>query len=198
MPIRSIPGAPALSAFRLDDLNRRLAPLSARLASVTEVFVVFGAAAGVDDARLAEVLQWSGSAAVDPGLPSRWIAPRLGTRSPWSSKATDILHRCGLAVERVERLLHYAFVSLPADAAALERIEALLHDPMTQSVLRVPSEFPGLHRRPAPAPLQYLASDAASLAEANRRLGMALSDDEIAYLAARFAELGRAATDAEL
>jgi phosphoribosylformylglycinamidine synthase len=198
MPIRSIPGAPALSAFRLEDLNRRLAPLCARVASVTETFIVFAAGDGIDEARLAEVLQWGGCAEVDLALPSRWIAPRLGTRSPWSSKATDILHRCGLAVERVERLLRYAFAALPEDADAIGQVEDLLHDPMTQSVLRSSSEFPGLHVRPVAAPLVHLASDRVSLAEANRQLGLALSEDEIEYLARRYGELGRAATDAEL
>jgi phosphoribosylformylglycinamidine synthase len=198
MPIRSIPGAPALSAFRLEALNRRLAPLSARVASVTETFVVFGAADDVGDTQLAQILQWGAVADVDPAAVSRWIAPRLGTRSPWSSKATDILHRCGLAVDRVERLLHVAFADFPEDAAAAGQVEALLHDPMTQSVLRTPTEFPLLHAHPVAAPLVSLASDAASLADANRQLGLALSDDEVEYLAGRYAELDRPASDAEL
>ncbi len=198
MPIRSIPGAPALSAFRLEALNRRLAPLSAEVASVTEVFFVFGAAADIPDARLAEVLQWGSVAAPDPSTPSRWVAPRLGTRSPWSSKATDILHRCGLAVERVERLLRYAFSRLPGDPGAIERVEALLHDPMTQSILTSEQAFAPLHRHPVAAPLLRLPSDVSSLIDANQHLGLALSVDEVDYLAHRYAELGRAATDAEL
>jgi phosphoribosylformylglycinamidine synthase len=198
MPIRSIPGAPALSAFRLEALNRRLAPLSAEVASVSEVFVVFGAAADIPDVRLAEVLQWGTVAAPDASTQSRWVAPRLGTRSPWSSKATDILHRCGLAVERVERLLRYAFATLPADADALEQVEALLHDPMTQSILDSEQAFAQVHRHPVAAPLVRLPSDVASLIDANQHLGLALSPDEIEYLAHRYAELGRAATDAEL
>jgi phosphoribosylformylglycinamidine synthase len=195
MSIRILPGAVALSGFRLDALNQRLAPLSARLASASEVFVVHGADAGISDALLAEVLQWGSVAAVDESLPSRWVAPRLGTRSPWSSKASDILHRCGLAIERVERLLRYSFSELPADASA---VEALLHDPMTQSVLSDPAEFANLDLHPAAAPLVRVATDLASLQAANQRLGLALSEDEIEYLAARYGELGRAASDAEL
>ena len=195
MSIRTLPGAVALSSFRLDALNRRLAPLSARVAGVSEVFVVHGADPAISDALLAEVLQWGRVAAVDESLPSRWVAPRLGTRSPWSSKASDILHRCGLAIERVERLLRYSFSELPADASA---VEALLHDPMTQSVLRSPDEFAQLDLHQVAAPLVHVATDLASLQAANTRLGLALSDDEIEYLAARYAEIGRAASDAEL
>ncbi len=198
MPIRSIPGAPALSAFRLDALNRRLQSLHARIASVTEVFVVFGAPTDLGDDVLAQVLQWGHLAPVSDPAGSRWVAPRLGTRSPWSTKATDILHRCGLVVERVERLLRYAFDQLPADADSLGAIEAMLHDPMTQSVLGSPVEFALLHAHPQAAPLVHLASDEASLAAANASLGLALSSDEIEYLAERYAQLGRAATDAEL
>ncbi|HWS27604.1 MAG TPA: phosphoribosylformylglycinamidine synthase, partial [Xanthomonadales bacterium] len=198
MPIRSIPGAPALSAFRLDALNRRLQVLGARVASVTEVFVVFGAAADLSDEMLAQVLQWGTLATVTDPAGSRWIAPRLGTRSPWSTKATDILHRCGLSVDRVERLLRYAFDELPAAAEQLAQIEALLHDPMTQSVLGSSAGFALLHAHPQAAPLVHLASDEASLTAANASLGLALSSDEIEYLAQRYAQLGRAATDAEL
>jgi phosphoribosylformylglycinamidine synthase len=199
MPIRSIPGASALSRFRLDALNQRLAPLAARIAAVSESFVAFGVAPQISDAQLAEVLQWGAPASPPaPGSVVRYVTPRLGTRSPWSSKATDILHRCGLDVERVERVLSYQFAQWPEQAAQIEQVEALLHDPMTQSVLRDPAEFAELHRHPAAAPLVHVATDLPALTEANQRLGLALSEDELEYLAARYAELRRAASDAEL
>ncbi|MCE7930469.1 MAG: phosphoribosylformylglycinamidine synthase [Xanthomonadales bacterium PRO6] len=195
--MRTLPGASALSSFRLDALNRRLATLGARAASVREEFVLAGAD-GVADEHLAKVLQWGGVARVDTVLPMRWVAPRLGTRSPWSSKATDILHRCGLRVERVERLLCYRFREWPADAAAAAAVEQALHDPMTQSVLADRTRFGELFAHPVPAPLAHIATDVASLRAANARLGLALSEDEIEYLAMSYGELGRSASDAEL
>jgi phosphoribosylformylglycinamidine synthase len=199
MPIRSIPGAPALSPFRLEALNQRLAPLGAQLAAVSERFLVYSADPAISDARLAQVLQWGEiGAECAPTLVRRFIAPRVGTRSPWSSKATDILHRCGLRAERVERVIEHIFSQWPADTAAIEQVEALLHDPMTQSVLREASEFARLHCHPQAAALVYVNSDLATLSQTNQSLGLALSEDELEYLAERFAQLGRSATDAEL
>ncbi|MDX2300720.1 MAG: phosphoribosylformylglycinamidine synthase [Xanthomonadaceae bacterium] len=197
MPIRSIPGAAALSAFRLERLNRRLAPLGAQVAQVRESFLV-SAQGEPDDERLADVLQWGAVAqTLARSVATRWIAPRIGTRSPWSSKATDILRRCGLAVERVERVLVYEFCQFPADADAAA-VEAELHDPMTQSVLRDEAELPALLAYPPAGPLQYVDPSLDALASANAELGLALSTDEIEYLNASYTELGRAATDAEL
>jgi phosphoribosylformylglycinamidine synthase len=101
MPILTIPGAEALSSFRRERLNRRLTAHGARLGAVRELFVICGADP-VEESRLAEVLQWGTVAAAPAGTAaSRHVAPRTGTRSPWSSKATEILRRCGLAAERV-------------------------------------------------------------------------------------------------
>jgi len=200
MPIRLIPGALALSSFRLAALNQRLHPLGAQLVSVSELFVVFGADHSISDAALADILQW-GELAPAPDIyaeHSIWVAPRLGTRSPWSSKATDILQRCGLSVARVERLLRYAFTHWSPDAQQQGEIEVLLHDPMIQSVLRHPDEFGQLHCYPVAGELLHIPSDGANLSAANVRLGLALSEDEVEYLADCYAQLGRAATDAEL
>ena len=198
MPIRSFPGALALSPFRVEALNWRLRALGARLTAVSEVFVVFGADPSISDARLAEVLQWGELAADICAANSIWVAPRVGTRSPWSSKATDILQRCGLSVARVERLLRYAFSEWPDHPQAVGQVEALLHDPMTQSVLRDPAQFAQMHQHPVAGELLHIDSDVAALTKANAQLGLALSDDEIDYLAKRYAQLERAATDAEL
>ena len=146
------------------------------------------------------------------------VVPRPGTISPWSSKATDICQRCGLnSVERIERGVRWYFrpdrtIGCPA-AAAPEAEDAspalpawiapaapLLHDRMTEailvdgdfSVLAAPGEArPLRHVRLGDAPLQ-------ALRRANRALGLALSQEEIDYLAGAFSELGRDPTDAEL
>jgi phosphoribosylformylglycinamidine synthase len=122
------------------------------------------------------------------------VAPRLGTISPWSSKATDIARNCGLAdVRRIERGILYRVEGSPADRVA---IAGLLHDRMTETVLGAVEEADALFRHVAPRPLASVPR--ASLAEANARLGLALSQDEIDYLRAAYDAMGRDPTDAEL
>ena len=128
-----------------------------------------------------------------------WIAPRLGTMSPWSSKATDIAHVCGLdAVTRIERVVAYSY----AGDAQPDRVGALLADRMTETVLVREADL-GRVIAPAgePRPLAYVrlgADGRATLREASVRLGLALADDEIDYLVTRYGELGRDPTDVEL
>ncbi len=198
MPLITIPGALALSDFRRERLNRQLAPYAACLRQVRELFLVHGPPPGIDAAGLADVLQWGDPAASVELCTQRFIVPRQGTRSPWSSKATDILHRCGLEVARVERALVYEFSAWPESAAAVAAVESQLFDPMTQSLFASASELPQLFEPPPAAPLEFIDCDVASLMAANTRLGLSLSDDEIQYLSLRFGELGRAASDAEL
>jgi phosphoribosylformylglycinamidine synthase len=128
-----------------------------------------------------------------------FVVPRLGTISPWSSKATDIAHICGLQrVRRIERGINYVVVGEVADEAALARA---LHDRMTESVLDRPSEAARLFDREAPRQLARvaLAGDGrAALLRANDTLGLALSPDEIDYLLEAYRSLGRDPTDVEL
>src|SRR5690349_19108864 len=130
-------GLPALSAFRLERLNRELnrSLPRAKVVAAWQVYFVApneGEAAPVT-ARLAQVLR----ASVDAPKPATlWIVPRLGTISPWSSKATDILHGCGFPVRRVEHAVAFAVDNAPAaDTSDFDLLARALHDPMTQSVL---------------------------------------------------------------
>jgi phosphoribosylformylglycinamidine synthase len=196
-------GLPALSAFRLERINRELNRVSAhsRVAAAWNVYFVATdpGAAAPDAARLCEVLR------AMPGVPkpaTLWIVPRLGTISPWSSKATDILHGCGFPVRRVEHGTAYSIERAPAaDSSAWQKLTDILHDRMTQSVLTTLQQADGLFRDGAPGALQRVALEGdpiAALDSANRRLGLALARDEIEYLAARYHELGRDPSDAEL
>ena len=195
-------GLPALSAFRLERLNRELQRLvrGARLRATWHVYFVAAAdEAALDRERLAAVLRAGGVMSKPATL---WVVPRLGTISPWSSKATDILHECGIAVQRVERGMACVIDHAPGPNTELwSALSSVLHDPMTQSVLTTLDQADALFEVGAPAPLQRIAlgaDPAAALKEANRRLGLALARDEIEYLAARYAELGRDPSDAEL
>lgn len=136
----------------------------------------------------------------------QWIvSPRAGTISPWSSKATDIAHNCGLAmVNRIERAISYNIQLLGegADSPELyELIQPLLCDRMVETVFNDSSELGQLFAQSEPVPLQtvdILSSGRSALVTANTELGLALADDEIDYLLESFIALDRNPTDVEL
>lgn len=126
------------------------------------------------------------------------VTPRLGTISPWSSKATEIARQCGFsAVARIERgTAFYCEGKFEREA-----LTAKLHDRMTESVLDSLDAASALFRHVAPQPLtsvDVMNRGRAALVEANGELGLALSPDEIDYLADSFGRLGRDPTDVEL
>ncbi|BDU20278.1 phosphoribosylformylglycinamidine synthase [Dyella sp. GSA-30] len=196
-------GQSALSPFRLERLNARLDALhrGARVQAAWHVYFIDTDTApeGEQRKRLLEVLE-AKDATPEPA--SLWVVPRLGTISPWSSKATDILHGAGFQVRRVERGMAWQLAHMPdAGARDYDAVMDVLHDAMTQSVLTQLDDAKGLFLAGKPGDLLHIAlgSDAqAALAKANSELGLALADDEIEYLAERYAELGRDPTDAEL
>jgi phosphoribosylformylglycinamidine synthase len=195
-------GEPCLSAFRVERLLASLTPLAPGLRGLRalDFFLVDGEAAdpAADWASLASLL--GGQAREFPNADAAaFVVPRLGTVSPWSSKATDIARVCGFAgVRRVERGRAYfldGIAALPPAAAQL------LHDPMTESVLPAPAELGRIFDHPPARPLRSVdlaGGGGAALAAANRDWGLALSVQEIDYLAAYFAKAGRNPTDAEL
>ncbi|MDM7456177.1 MAG: phosphoribosylformylglycinamidine synthase [Tepidimonas sp.] len=141
------------------------------------------------------------------------VTPRIGTVSPWASKATDIARNCGLAARRVERVVEYWLTldsgamagwlgRLPTlDDATWQACAALLHDRMTESALRDTAEAAGLFTALPPQPMErvdVLTQGRAALQAANTAWGLALADDEIDYLVAAFQRLGRNPSDVEL
>ena len=141
------------------------------------------------------------------------VAPRLGTVSPWASKATDIAHNCGLGIRRVERVTEFRIVvktgligTLTGAAKSLtpEQLQAcaaLLHDRMTESVMGTRDDARHLFDEKQGAPLAHvdvLGQGRQALEEANVTFGLALSDDEIDYLVNAFTGLKRNPTDVEL
>jgi phosphoribosylformylglycinamidine synthase len=133
------------------------------------------------------------------------IVPRLGTISPWSSKATDIAHSCGLqSVSRIERaVVYYVRTASAGTLSAAERsaLLPLIQDRMTESVLDSLHDAPKIFQRHAPKPLStvdLLKGGRQALVSANRDMGLALSGDEIDYLLQNFQRIGRNPTDVEL
>jgi phosphoribosylformylglycinamidine synthase len=146
----------------------------------------------------------SESDVADPALLlTRVVVPRPGTISPWSSKASDILHNCGLAmVDRIERgSVFFVTVDHPLSASELAVLDDLLHDRMTQAILAGVEQASCLFRHAQPQPhvsVDVLGKGRVALAAANTELGLALAEDEIDYLQQQFTDLGRNPNDIEL
>lgn len=131
------------------------------------------------------------------------VLPRPGTISPWSSKATDIAQHCGLtAVERIERgIAYYIQCASPLSAEDKARLKPLLHDRMTEAVFASFSDAERLFQHFPPKPLNtvdVLGGGIDALRQANQSMGLALSADEIEYLAQNFQKMARNPTDVEL
>ncbi len=210
--LRIWPGSAPFSPFRLAALLASLQRLVPGLTGVSARYLYF---LDLDrpltpaDERVLERLLEDGGARSPGELPGPavLVIPRAGTQSPWSSKATDILQACGQsAVRRVERGVRYRLASAaPLPPGDLEALVPLLHDRMTETLLLAEPAAADLRAAlfatELPRPLRFIAlgeAGGAALEAANRDLGLALSADEIAYLAERFHAAGRDPTDAEL
>ncbi|MDQ1815546.1 phosphoribosylformylglycinamidine synthase [Massilia sp. CCM 9210] len=216
-----LPGSNALSVFRSQRLLSQLQAVAPAITAVQARFYHFidtSAALSADDtSRLSAMLTYGEPAAASPheGVTEEFfVIPRLGTISPWASKATDIAHNCGMAhVHRIERGIAFS-VSLKTGIlgssigaakklsdAETEAVAALLHDRMTESVLRNADQASSLFRELEARPLEsvdVIGAGKHALEKANTELGLALSDDEIDYLFDAFTKAGRNPTDVEL
>jgi phosphoribosylformylglycinamidine synthase len=200
-------GKPALSAFRTERLLSRLQVIVPRISAVTAEYWHFVAVtdpAAELAAPFARLLDASAATPQDEAA-QFLVTPRLGTISPWSSKATDIARNCGLVgFERVERGVLYRLAMRdpgPLSGAESAGVLPLLHDRMTESVLERFDEAGALFAHFPPRPLRrvdVLAGGREALALANRELGLALAEDEIDYLERIFVEARRNPTDVEL
>ena len=194
-------GLAALSPFRRDRLEHSLRVLhdGIRLDGACWLYFIDPEpGAEPDRGVLGRILEAHSDIAVAASdARSVFVVPRLGTLSPWASKATEILRGAGLPVHRVERGMRLDVAHLPETGSPEWALLArALHDPMTQSLLHDRDEAAKLFAIPPRGALERIALT--ELDAANGRLGLALSDDEIAYLRRRFGELGRDPSDAEL
>jgi phosphoribosylformylglycinamidine synthase len=203
--IITLKGQHALSGFRREKL---LNAFGLQGLPVTDIQAVYIHMAEVADnwsenhtKRLAELLghEADGYAAKENDE-LFLVVPRLGTISPWSSKATDIASLCGLdALKRLERGIAYTVSGISHESHT--DYATLLHDRMTESVLQNTSQLSQLFAHHQPQPLisiDILADGRPALELANRELGLALAEDEIDYLLRNFIDLERNPTDAEL
>ncbi|PVZ12405.1 MULTISPECIES: phosphoribosylformylglycinamidine synthase [unclassified Pseudomonas] len=199
-------GAPALSAFRHGKLLEQLSQKAPAVTGVYAEFAHFAEVSGelgeAQQGVLARLLKYGPSVPVqEPSGRLFLVLPRLGTISPWASKATDIARNCGLGqIQRLERgIAYYVQGELSEADAAL--VAQALHDRMTQRVVGRLEDAASLFSHAQPRPLSsvdVLGGGRAALEAANASLGLALADDEIDYLVNAFQGLARNPHDIEL
>src|SRR5690242_16420230 len=204
-----LPGALAVSDFRIAKLRPALEALHPGLGAISARYIHFvdlERALTASELTLLERLLTYGprETANEPRVAGAEVVvvPRFGTISPWSSKASDIAHVCGLeAVRRIERGIVWTLEGAGAlSRDELGRLTAPLFDRMTETVLfeRAAAARLFAHEPTRPLRTVSLAAGRDALVKANAALGLALSDDEIDYLVTNFAALARDPTDVEL
>ncbi|CAN5806053.1 phosphoribosylformylglycinamidine synthase [soil metagenome] len=206
-------GGAALSDFRARQLLPRLQAIEPKIdglaARFVHLVVTDTAPTAAEREHLAALLTYGEPFQAPKTSTTLVVTPRLGTVSPWASKATDIAHNCGLALRRVERVTQYHLsLKSPLIGKApvlgddkLAAVAALLHDRMTESVLPgvegAAALFAELPAQPM-AQVDVRGGGRAALVAANTTFGLALADDEIDYLVDAFTKLGRNPSDVEL
>ena len=167
-------GPRALSEFRLDKLATSLRKIDPGVRSVAAEFRHFietdAPLAGPERALLERLLAY-GPAGEKAAGELYLVVPRVGTISPWSSKATDIARNCGLHVRRIERGTAFFIEGSSSD------LSSSLHDRMTEAVFRSFDEAEALFTHVPPRPLRSVPVGA--LREANHKLGLAMAPDEV-------------------
>ncbi|MDU1346567.1 MAG: phosphoribosylformylglycinamidine synthase, partial [Eikenella corrodens] len=208
MPILFLRGERALSGFRVEKLLQKAAALRLPEAEIRSEYWYFADCAehlNVADAEKLEALLAGQVASELPqssgSLHLFLITPRIGTISPWASKATEIAKNCGFTqIRRIERGMA-VWLSGSLSEAQKQQWAALLHDRMTESVLPDFQVAAKLFAHPEAQTfdtVDVLSGGRAALEKANTDLGLALSPDEIDYLLDNYQALKRNPSDVEL
>ena len=212
----SLRGSPALSQFRLEKLYASLKQSAPTIGHIYAEFVHFAFSDDLlSDAQqhtLKQILTYGATSKDSAGANSEaptgelfLVIPRIGTISPWASRATDIANNCGLVnVLRIERGIAF-YVSTqngePLSNTEKTTLKAQIHDRMTEMVFGSFDDAQKLYHAAMPAPLStidILHGGKAALNAANNEMGLALSPDEVDYLLENFSKIGRNPSDVEL
>ncbi len=206
--MRILRGSPALSEFRVSKLLETCREHNLPVTGIYAEFMHFADLSADLDAteltKLEQLLTYGPSAKEHQG--QGWlflVTPRPGTISPWSSKATDIAHNCGLSkIKRLERgTAYYIETESSLSESHQQAIKALIHDRMMEVVFSELESASTLFTKAQPVPMSQvdiLTGGRFALEQANVSLGLALADDEIDYLVENFTRLGRNPNDIEL
>ena len=206
----SLRGSPALSSFRLDKLYATLAKSAPSITHIYAEFVHFAFSKNVlNEAQkntLQQILTYGAQSNVEAPTGELFLViPRIGTISPWASRAKDIANNCGLAnVLRLERGISFYVTTKNEKALTHDEkttLKTQIHDRMTEQVFGDFEDAQKLYHAATPAPLEsidILTGGKSALEAANNDMGLALSVDEIDYLLENFTKIGRNPTDVEL
>jgi phosphoribosylformylglycinamidine synthase len=208
--ILNLRGGAALSSFRVEkilDAARSAGVAITRVATQYWHFVELAEGLDASEERVLDAVLDYADVLPDNACAGHLflVTPRFGTLSPWSSKATDIVHNCGLSkVRRIERGIAW-HIELAKQGVLPEAMRdivlPLIHDRMTEVVLTSVDDAKGLFAHVPPRELgivEVRKDGRQALLSANTRLGLALSDDELDYLLDSFTRIGRDPTDVEL
>jgi len=203
-----LPGSCALSDFRIQKLTQKATDNGVSFDAITAHYIHFiwtdSELTNTELTILQQLLTYGEHATNntnnDSFSTSVTAIPRLGTISPWASKATDIAKNASLSkVLRIERGIQYHVKGL--NDGELDALKPLLHDRMTEVLIDDPQSASQLLESQTAKPLSHIdiigrGKDA--LITANTELGLALAEDEIDYLCNAFIQLNRNPTDVEL
>ena len=217
----SLHGSPALSVFRLDKLHAALKKSTSKITNISTEFIhfVFSSAAlsEAEQSTLKQILTYgahtddalqttknninryaaSGDIKNNPKQKALYLViPRIGTISPWASRATDIANNCGLDnILRIERgIAFYVENEAVLSSQEIAALKTAIHDRMTETVLNNVSDAKKLYHHAEPKPFSsvgILQGGATALNAANSNMGLALSPDEVDYLVENFSKIGR-------
>ncbi len=197
-------GGAALSAFRIAKINDQWITDQSPV-RVLETYYAYlvqlqSDLCAKDQQVLMDLLGAHGLVDLQATQPICVVSPRLGTISPWSSKATDIVKHCDItAVTRVERVMVFELNTDLGDDAS--RISELLYDRMTESAFTRWSKLTHFFAAAEPAAMttvDIVGEGRPALERANMTLGLALAEDEMDYLVDSFQGLQRNPSDVEL
>ncbi|AGF48311.1 phosphoribosylformylglycinamidine synthase [Candidatus Kinetoplastibacterium oncopeltii TCC290E] len=213
--VQYFPGSAALSSFRIDQLLNKFKDFGLCVSNISSYYDHFICVESILNAkklsRLNELLTYGGnifdrnSINNNKNILELIVVPRIGTVSPWSSKATEIAHNCGFyEVNRIERGVHFIIETDPKvifNEQDLDKTLSILHDKMTEFIIKNDFDINLLFKTSGISDLKTIPlmdNGISALQEANNNLGLALSKEEIHYLSNSFTILGRDPTDVEL
>ncbi|MBE9525601.1 MAG: phosphoribosylformylglycinamidine synthase [Proteobacteria bacterium] len=208
-------GKSALSTFRIEKLLRQLQATMPDIKAVTSQYIHFIESEEVISQSVELVLEriliygehssLNKLSTADNEILEILVIPRIGTISPWASKATDIAHNCGLEkITRIERGILYRIALAKGCSISdqqKQQLQSQLHDRMVEVCLSELDQAHALFDAHTPKPyksIEILEQGKSALINANSELGLALADDEIDYLVESFKNLERNPSDVEL
>lgn len=203
-------GLPALSDFRIKQLFNKIEKQALPVKACTTQYLYFAELTNsLNEQENTQLKQLLEATLDDVYLAEKTqeihciVIPRFGTISPWSSKATDIAHNCGLQkVVRLERGIQYSF-KIDRTLTNDEKVQlfSLVYDRMMETAIEQTQQAEALFAHHSPKELvsiDILQQGRQALTQANIEMGLALAEDEIDYLFEQFSKLKRNPTDVEL